>query len=226
MFALSSFLGEVYGKGGVPEADVFGGVIEGVTKITGASLLHVGIAVFELPGLVSRWGHPSVSQQLVGGIKPGEVANLGQDHGPHAVSNPRNSSNWRMQFLHDGLDCSLDFLNLGVQLSDKPNGVLQFQGLGGHPGANRASGSVPDIHCRIPSVAALGGIGQQGFQPGQVYVSDLLGPWELRQQRINRRHVKCRNQLFQFGEEDAHQPGNRLLQLGPFFYLVKTISGE
>ena len=29
-----------------------------------------------------------------------------------------------MQFLHDGLDCSLDFLNLGVQLSDKPNGGL------------------------------------------------------------------------------------------------------
>lgn len=59
MLTLGSFLGQVCGKGGVPEADVFSGVIEGVAKITGASFLHVGIAVFELPGLVSRGDIPA-----------------------------------------------------------------------------------------------------------------------------------------------------------------------
>ena len=48
MLALGPFLGEVCGKGGVPKADVFSGVIEGVAKIAGAALLHVRIAVFKL----------------------------------------------------------------------------------------------------------------------------------------------------------------------------------
>ena len=43
--------------GRVPEADVFSGVIEGIAEIAGASLLHMGIAVFELPGLVGNTSH-------------------------------------------------------------------------------------------------------------------------------------------------------------------------
>lgn len=136
MLALGPLLGEMGGECRAPEADVLGGVIEGIAQIPGASFLHMGIVIFELPGSVSRGRHPGVSRQLVGGIKPGEAADLGRDHGAHAVSNPRNGGNGGMKFLHDGLYRSLDFLDLGVQLSDKADGMLRFQGLGGHPGAN------------------------------------------------------------------------------------------
>ena len=43
VLALSPFLGEVSGKGRLPKADVFGGVIKRVAQITGASLLHVRV---------------------------------------------------------------------------------------------------------------------------------------------------------------------------------------
>ena len=37
-------------------------------------------------------------------------------------------------------------------------GVLQFQGLGRHPGGNGASGGIADHHCHIPPIAAFRGI--------------------------------------------------------------------
>lgn len=47
---------------GVPVADIFGSIVEGVSQIPGASLLHVRIAVFELPELVSRRRHSRIGQ--------------------------------------------------------------------------------------------------------------------------------------------------------------------
>ena len=64
-------------------ADVLGSVVEGIAQIPGATLLHAGIAVFELPGLIGRRRHPRIDQQLVRGIEPGEVTDLGQYHGTH-----------------------------------------------------------------------------------------------------------------------------------------------
>lgn len=37
--------------------------------------------------------------------------------------------------------------------------------------------------------------------------------------------MERRDQFFQFWEEDAHQSGYRLLQLGPFVDFVKSVSG-
>ena len=113
-----------------------------------------------------------------------------------------------MQFIHDGLDCGFNLFNFGIQFPDEADCVLQFQGLGRHSGANGASGGIADLHGHIPPIAAFRGICQQGVQSGQMHSGNLLGPWEFRQQRINRHHVKCWRQLLQFREQDAHQPGN------------------
>ena len=66
VLALCSLFGKVSGKNGIPEADIFGSVEESVAQITGATLLHMGIAVFELSGLVSRRRHSCIGQELVG----------------------------------------------------------------------------------------------------------------------------------------------------------------
>lgn len=92
---------------------------------------------FELSGLVSGGGHPCISQQLVWGVKPGEVADFCQDHGSHAEPQPRDSGNRRMKLIHNGLDLLFDFINFTIQFTDEPDGVLQFKGLGRHLRANR-----------------------------------------------------------------------------------------
>lgn len=81
MLAFSPLLGKAGSKGRPPMADVFGNIVEGIAQIPGATLLHVGTAVFELTGLVGRRRHPGAGQRLVRGNKPGEITNPGQDHG-------------------------------------------------------------------------------------------------------------------------------------------------
>ena len=176
MLALSPFLGKVGSKGRVPMADVLGSVVERIAQIPGASFLHVGVAVFELPGLVSRGGHPRIGQQFVRGVKAREITDFSQDHGAHTVSDPRDGGNGRMQIAHDGLNSSLNFFDLSIQFPDETDGVLQFQGLSRHSGANGTSGGVPELHSHIPSIVAMGCVSQQGLQPRQVCVGDLLGP--------------------------------------------------
>lgn len=69
------------------------------------------------------------------------------------------------------------------------------------------SGCISDLYRHIPFVAALGSVLQQGFQPGQVGAEvNLLGPWELRKQGIDRGHMESRHQFLQFRVQDAHQP--------------------
>ena len=55
MLTLSPFLGEVNGEGVVPKADIPGGVIESVSKITGAAFLHVSVSIIQLTRLVGGW---------------------------------------------------------------------------------------------------------------------------------------------------------------------------
>ena len=124
MLALGPLVGKVSGKGGAPAADILVSVIECVAQMAGTTLFYVRIAVFELPGLVGRGRHPSIGQQLVGGIKTGEVPNLSQDHSAHTVSKPWNGGNGRTHLIHDGLNRGLDFLNLSVQFPDKADGML------------------------------------------------------------------------------------------------------
>ena len=44
------FFGKVGGKGGVPQTDILGGVVNGVAKVSRASFFHVRIAILELSG--------------------------------------------------------------------------------------------------------------------------------------------------------------------------------
>lgn len=96
-------------------AEVLGGIVKGIAKILGASLLHMRVTVFELPRLViSRKTYPGIGQQFVGGIEAGKVAVLGEDHSAHAETHPRNGCDRRLQFLYNVLDSSLDFLDFSV----------------------------------------------------------------------------------------------------------------
>ena len=49
VLTLGTLLGKVGGKGWIVDTDIFGGVENGVAQVSGASLLHVGIAVGKLP---------------------------------------------------------------------------------------------------------------------------------------------------------------------------------
>lgn len=122
MLALGPFLGEVSSEGRIPVADIFSCIAKGVSQIPVASFLHVGVAAFELPGLVSRGRHSGISQQFVWRLKAGIVADLGENHGAHTVSEPRDGGNGRMQIVHDGLNSSLNFFDLSIQFSDEMDG--------------------------------------------------------------------------------------------------------
>ena len=165
MLAFSTFLGEVGGKGRVPAADVLRGVVDGIAQVSGSTLLHMGIAVVELPRLVGRRRKAGVSQNLVGRIETGEITHLSQNHGSHAEAYSRNGGNGRVQLLHNGLDRGFNIRYLGVQFPDEANGVPQFQRLGGHKRTNRGSGCLPDGYGHIPSIVTFGGVGQEELQP-------------------------------------------------------------
>lgn len=62
VFALCSFLSEVMGKSWVPLANILGRIVKGIAQISRAALLHVGIAILDLPGLVNRGRHPGIGQ--------------------------------------------------------------------------------------------------------------------------------------------------------------------
>ena len=65
-----------------------------------------------------------------------------------------------MDFVHDGIDFFLNFINLRIQLPNESDGMLQFQGLGGHGGANGISGSISNLYGFLPTVTTLGGFVQ------------------------------------------------------------------
>lgn len=54
VLALGSLLGEVSMESWVSMANVLGGVVESKTQVSGAPLLHMGVAVVELARLVCR----------------------------------------------------------------------------------------------------------------------------------------------------------------------------
>ena len=184
------------------------------------------VAIFELSGLVSGGGHPGISQQLVRGVKSGEVADFGQDHGCHTEAQPWDSGNRRMKLIHNGLDLFFNFSNFMIQFADEPDGVLQFKRLGRHPGANRVSGGISDFKSHVPFVVAFRGSFEQCFQPRQMSCGNLFGTGEFLQQGVDRSNMQRRNELFQLWKQDADQSSDRTFQLGTLFHLVKTVSGQ
>ena len=53
--------------------------------------------------------------------------------------------------------------------------------------------------------------------------SDLLCTWQFHQQRIDGSDMECRDELFQFREEDIDQTGNRCFQPGTILNLGKSV---
>lgn len=185
VLAFSHLFGKVGSESRIPVADIFGGIVEGVAQVSGATLLHMGIAVVELPGLVSRGRKAGKGQELVWGIKAGEVTHLSKDHGAHAEANTGDCGNGRMQPLHNALDGSLYFRNLPVKFPDEVDSVPEFQRLGRHNRTDRVPGGVPEDESHIPPVMTLEGICQQELQPSQVGTGNLSGPWEFVQEGID-----------------------------------------
>ena len=130
-----------------------------------------------------------------------------------------------MEFIHNGLDLFFDFSDFGIQFADEADDVLQFKGIGRHPGTNRVSGCIADRQCHLLLVAALRGGFQKEFRLGQMGACNLLGFGELLQQGVDRGNVQRRHQVFQLRKQDTDQPGDRTFQFGPLFYFVKTVSG-
>ena len=52
VLALGSLFGEVCGKSRIPDADVLGGVENGIAKVSGTSFLHEGVTVGKMARLV------------------------------------------------------------------------------------------------------------------------------------------------------------------------------
>ena len=130
VLALCPFLGEIGGKGWIPKADIFGGIKKRVAQISGAPFLHVGVTVFQLPGLVSRRRHTSISQQFVWGSEAREIPSFRQDHGAHAVANTGNGCDGRLDLIHHGLNFGFNLVDFSIQFPNEPNGVLQLQRFG------------------------------------------------------------------------------------------------
>ena len=49
MLAFSAFLGKICTKGFVPMADIFSCVVKSISKISGTTLFHMGVAIIQLP---------------------------------------------------------------------------------------------------------------------------------------------------------------------------------
>lgn len=69
VFALGPLLGKVNLEGRVPVTDILDGVVEGKTQVSGATFLHMGIAVIELVGLVGSGQRPPKVKTLSGAVK-------------------------------------------------------------------------------------------------------------------------------------------------------------
>lgn len=145
-------------------------------------------------------------------------------HSTHASSNTGDCCNGRMDFVHEEIDFFLNFLNFFIQLTNEPNGVLQFQRLGRHGRANGISGSITNPHGFLPSVAALGCFVQKICQACKMGGCNLFRSRKFAEKCVSRCHMKGWNQLFQFRKEDADKTGDRAFQLCPFLNLVKSVS--
>ena len=192
MFALGSLFGKISGKGRLPITDEFGGIEKCVAKIAGTTLLHVSISAgsLELARFVSRWREAGIGQELVRGIKAGEIPNLGQDHGPHAVADAGNGEDGRSHLVKDILDGGLNVLDLPIQLTNEPDSVLKLQRFGRHDGADGTPGGLSDFNRLLPTVASLRCVGQDSLEVCQMGVGNLPGTGKLAQYGIDRRRME------------------------------------
>ena len=69
-----------------PSDILLGGIVEGKTQVSGASFLHMGIAVDKLPRLAGRGREIGKGQNFIWGIKPREAPTLARIIAP--IRNP------------------------------------------------------------------------------------------------------------------------------------------
>ena len=147
--------------------NVFGGVKEGVAEITGAAFLHLRISVGQFAGLVDGRTEARVSEDFVRKIETGEVANLGEDDGSHAIIDSGYRKKWRIPFVHDGFYLRFNFVNLVGEFLNEFERMLQLQRLGGHNKADGTFRYVADFHGFFAVIAASEGVMQEIGQAGK-----------------------------------------------------------
>lgn len=83
VFSFRPLLGKIGSESVIPDADVLGSIEKSIAKITGTTLLHMGVGIVQLAGLVGRGRKSGIGQELIRRIEAGEVTDFGQDHSAH-----------------------------------------------------------------------------------------------------------------------------------------------
>ena len=110
---------------------------------------------------------------------------------PHPNANARNGGNGRSDSFHHRLHGSFNVLNLGIQSPNQPNRVLQFERLGRHGRADRATCLIPKGFSHSSPIASFGSIAENRLQVRHVRSCYLPGAEKLTEKRVNRRHMQC-----------------------------------
>ena len=131
----------------------------------------------------------------------------------------------RGDLIYDLLDGSFNLADLSVEFTNEADGMLKFERFGGHSGANGASGGIAKFNGFGTVIVTFGSGGEEVGEVSELAGSDLLSAGEFGEQRIDRRYVKRRNELFQLREQDGNKSGNGLLQLSALANFVKSVPG-
>ena len=206
-------------------ADILCGIVERIAKVTGAAFFHVRIGVVQFAGLVSGRRKTGIGEDFIRGIEAGEVANLSEDHSAHAVTDAGNGEDGGSDLIHELLDGSFNLVDFSVEFTDEADSMLKFERFGGHGGADGAPGGIAKNNGFGTVIVTFGSGGEEVGEVSELAGSDLLSAGEFGEQRIDRRYVKRRNELFQLREQDGNKPGNGLLQLSTLANFVKSVPG-
>ncbi len=113
VFTFGTFLFKICTKRFIPVADIFRSIVKGIAQVSGTTFLHVGIAIIQLPGLISRWRHSGICKYLICRIKTVEITNLGNNHSSHPITDTGNGKDRGFDFfIHDLLGGCFNFINL------------------------------------------------------------------------------------------------------------------
>ena len=183
------------------------------------------IGVVQFAGLVSGRRKTGIGEDFIRGIEAGEVANLSEDHSAHAVTDAGNGEDGGSDLIHELLDGSFNLVDFSVEFTDEADGMLKFERFGGHGGADGAPGGIAKNNGFGTVIVTFGSGGEEVGEVSELAGSDLLSAGEFGEQRIDRRYVKRRNELFQLREQDGNKSGNGLLQLSALANFVKSVPG-
>lgn len=131
VLAFRSFFTEIYSKGGFPFADILCSVQQHPTQISRTALFHFCVSRINLSRLICRRWTACKSKQLVRIIKTREITDLGNDNRSESIADSGNGKSGRIDGIHDFLDLSLNFGNLGIQFTNQLNVCLSSNDFAG-----------------------------------------------------------------------------------------------